>query len=362
MKEEKSKISFSEFRDPDFQRLAGLTAKTYPGREIADAGYLNWEYLQNPDGKALVCVAEDEKTVVSQYLVLPRWYRINGSPVKGSLSVNTLTHPDYRGKGLFPKLAEMTYENAVISGIAFTAGFPNPISSPVFAGKLKFTTAGYMPFYAKPLRPFQVLKKYILRKEVQRGAEPALQFADDRSGANTSFHISVFNPETDAFIYQDFLERFLSHKINCALRDLNFIKWRYVDIPLRRYHLFKIVVDQRMEALVIIRSAELFGLKTILVMELLFSHEENSAQAANHLLQWVSGQASGNAMDLVVIARQDSSGWKLPLLRQGFFPVPKRFLPQPLEFILRAHNEQLEQEYFFDFRNWYLNLGDSDVF
>ncbi|MDI1257438.1 MAG: GNAT family N-acetyltransferase [Flavobacterium sp.] len=51
-------------------------------------------------------------------------------------SVNTMTHPDYRGKGLFIKLAKMTYEKMAEAGIRFVWGFPNQHSEPTFLNKL----------------------------------------------------------------------------------------------------------------------------------------------------------------------------------------------------------------------------------
>ena len=49
-------------------------------------------------------------------------------------------------------------------------------------------------------------------------------------------------------------------------------------------------------------------------------------------------------------------------LFHGFLPVPTNFLPQPLEFILRIHSENVKKTGFFDMKKWYLSFGDSDVF
>ncbi|MBP6648655.1 MAG: GNAT family N-acetyltransferase [Bacteroidia bacterium] len=352
-------MAMHDFNDPDFRRLIELTNQTYSGQEIADANYLTWEYHLNPDGQSIIFVAEDQGKIVSQYLVLPRTYKIRDEKVKGSLSVNTLTHPNYRGKSLFPKLAELTYAKCRETEIAFTAGFPNPLSSPVFSGKLNFHSLGSVPFFVKPLRPFRSLRKYLNSSGTKRGKEPVLNFSDSaKAGA---LKISRFNLQ-DVKKYEEFHSRFLRDKMNCAERSFDFLKWRYIDIPLRDYHLFKIESDKGIQAIVIVRSAELFGLKTMIIMELLYTNDADSKKAAGSLLSWLRNQSVSNAMDLMVIARQHSSAGKLRLFFHGFLPVPTNFLPQPLEFILRIHSENVKKTGFFDMKKWYLSFGDSDVF
>ncbi|MBK6837031.1 MAG: GNAT family N-acetyltransferase [Bacteroidetes bacterium] len=75
-------MAMHDFNDPDFRRLIELTNQTYSGQEIADANYLAWEYHRNPDGQSIIFVAEDQGKIVSQYLVLPRTYKIRDEKVK----------------------------------------------------------------------------------------------------------------------------------------------------------------------------------------------------------------------------------------------------------------------------------------
>src|SRR5450432_2238071 len=113
-------ISIQQFTDPEYERLVNLSKTTYNGREISDTIYLQWEYNLNPDGTALITIAEAQNKIVSQYLILPRKYSIDNKIFMGSLSVNTLTHPDFRGIGLFTKLSNETFKLCKENEILFT--------------------------------------------------------------------------------------------------------------------------------------------------------------------------------------------------------------------------------------------------
>ena len=89
--------------------LAELARSTYDKGEIINVKYLNWEYNSNPDGKALVFLANEESKIASQYVVVPRKYAIENEIINASLSLNTITHPAHRCNGYFTKLAELTY-------------------------------------------------------------------------------------------------------------------------------------------------------------------------------------------------------------------------------------------------------------
>lgn len=360
MDEVKNDISFSEFSDPDFHRLIQLTENTYPGQDISKPAYLDWEYLRNPDGKVILFVAEKLSELYSQYIILPRKYFANNEVLNGSLSVNTLTHPDARGQGLFPKLAELTYDEAKRQNIQITVGFPNPVSSPVFRSKLNFSTLGYLPFYVKILKPLNVLKKYFSKGNLKRGEEQQIEFpnSENRDG----FTIDLFDPEKDASDFEKFHQKFLKDKKYCTLRDLAYIKWRYLDIPLRNYRIYKITKEGIIKALIVFRITEFYGLKTVSILELMKYDEPESEKSAGILLRWLSGQARTHHLDLIMMAFQDLSTGKITPSKHGFLPVPAKFLPQPLEFILRIHLEKTNIRGILDFKNWYLSLGDLDTF
>lgn len=66
------------------------------------------------------------------YGVIPCNFQISGERVVAAQSADTMTHPDFRKKGLFQLLAKKTYELAPTLNIQFIFGFPNQDSYPGF--------------------------------------------------------------------------------------------------------------------------------------------------------------------------------------------------------------------------------------
>jgi GNAT superfamily N-acetyltransferase len=106
--------------------------------DIETLEYLTWEYSENPDGKVVGFNAYSEETLVAHYATIPISMLIEGKRRRGLLSLNTATHPDHRGKGLFVKLAQKTYDYAKDNGYDFVIGVANANSTHGFIKYLGF--------------------------------------------------------------------------------------------------------------------------------------------------------------------------------------------------------------------------------
>jgi hypothetical protein len=80
--------------------------------------------------------AFDGDNPVAFYGVVPTPMNYGSKTEIAAQSVDTMTHPKHRGKGLFPQLAQLTYKKMAEAGISFVWGFPNQNSEPVFLEKL----------------------------------------------------------------------------------------------------------------------------------------------------------------------------------------------------------------------------------
>ncbi|HZZ30598.1 MAG TPA: GNAT family N-acetyltransferase [Phenylobacterium sp.] len=103
---------------------------------------LAWRYRDNPAGTVVGADAWDGESLVAHYVTCPLEARIDGEVVKGLLSLNTATHPDYQGRGLFTTLAERAYEQGAAAGYGFVIGVANANSTPGFLRKLGFQDVG----------------------------------------------------------------------------------------------------------------------------------------------------------------------------------------------------------------------------
>lgn len=121
-------------------RYARLLSDVFVGTDKFSERFLTWQYAENPAGTVVGFDAlAPDGTLAAHYVTIPVEYQRNGQPVKGLLSLNTATHPDHQGKGLFTKLASATYEAAAAAGYGFVIGVANQNSTPGFLKKLGFS-------------------------------------------------------------------------------------------------------------------------------------------------------------------------------------------------------------------------------
>lgn len=127
------------FDDADLLAYAGLFAKCFPAAaKLRDPAYLRWLYTANPLGAPVGFNAVEGGRLAAHYVCTRARIRFDGRVVPALLSLNTATHPDFQGKGLFTRLAEQTYAAGAEEGAALVYGVANANSTPGFVRKLGF--------------------------------------------------------------------------------------------------------------------------------------------------------------------------------------------------------------------------------
>ena len=123
---------------------AKLLADVFGNPELFTEKFIDWQYAQNPSGKIVGFNAMAGDTIAGHYVTQPLVANFNGNLTKGLLSLNTATHNDHRGKGLFTQLAEKSYEAAAAEGYEFVIGVANQNSVHGFLNKLGFASLGLL--------------------------------------------------------------------------------------------------------------------------------------------------------------------------------------------------------------------------
>ena len=107
--------------------------------------YWNWRFRDNPVDKPRILLAWDGDRLAAHYAVSPVHIGIAGKRVRSALSMTTMTHPDYRGQGLFVKLAGSLYSELNHSGYSMVWGFPNDQSHRGLIRDLGWKDIGEIP-------------------------------------------------------------------------------------------------------------------------------------------------------------------------------------------------------------------------
>lgn len=133
-----------EFKDDlELEQLVELQNIVYAFRNLTFTtdSFRKW-YCNNPLGRVLSFGAFDGNKMVSNYACIPTQMMIEGKIVNGVHSMAVVTHPEYRGRGLFKELAARTYELAKDLGYEFVMGVSNANSFHCFMKYFPFTFIG----------------------------------------------------------------------------------------------------------------------------------------------------------------------------------------------------------------------------
>lgn len=120
----------------DEHAICDLFEKSF-GRSLPAAVW-SWRYAANPAGGPWIELAWDGDELAAHYAMSPAILCIDGREVSAALSMTTMTHAGYRGRGLFPALAERLYRRFSDDRGALVYGFPNANSHRGFVRDLSW--------------------------------------------------------------------------------------------------------------------------------------------------------------------------------------------------------------------------------
>ncbi|WP_299153974.1 GNAT family N-acetyltransferase [uncultured Christiangramia sp.] len=282
----------------------------------------NFKHVNNPFGASLVLVAEEEGRIIGVRAFM-RWNWMMDNKVYNCFrAVDTATHPNHQGKGIFKKLTLKAIEIAQQSGNSFVFNTPNENSRP-----------GYLKM------------GWVKVNKVNIAIKPAWN--------------SFWRIFEDSFVYQLNLN-VTSDKLDqlCASwnerlskqgkiftpKSRSFLKWRYEDNPLRKYEV--IATESLYVALYVKKRGKISELR---IAECIFADEKKGMKALSKLVKYYSNKFgvqiisySPNLLNLSKIALLGNYG---PILT------------------IRKLNLNLDESNdLVDISNWNSSIGDLELF
>jgi hypothetical protein len=280
-----------------------------------------WRFLRKPAGKGLVELAWDGTTLAGHYALSPVRMRVRGNDVLAALSGTTMTHARYRGAGLFPLLARRTYARAQQAGQVLVMGFPNRYSHRGLVRDLGWQDVHEVPKLAAKVSDIGPV-----------GEEPGVA------------ELKRFDRRFD--LLWDAVKDV--HPIS-VVRDRRYLQWRFVENPESEYRIFACRDGRRISGYAVAKRYE----RELHVVDILCLNAESGVR----LVHRVAGAAAQLGLPVVSMWLNPALELHHELERLGFRPgAPVTYfcvLPLGSAPLLRGA---------CDFRNWYLTMGDSDVY
>ena len=288
----------------DTHDILNLIATSY-NRETSSPStdYWQWKHEANPFGASPCLVAESNGRLVGVRVFL-RWNWYSESHcIRTARAVDTATHPDWRGKGVFSRLTMQLVEQMQKEGVSFIYNTPNANSMP---GYLKM---GWAPVTRIPLwiRPTHIAA---LAGRTLSGIQATAPVLDEFGTV-----AEVLNdPRLPAFLADVTPNDTRYHTAHTP----GYLRWRYRDVP-------GIFYGARLEtagdagALVIARGRVRGRLREVTISELLVTPSTRGARVARMLLSELIDTAD---TDYVAACAASGTTARQALARVGFLPAP----------------------------------------
>ncbi|MGH2697775.1 MAG: GNAT family N-acetyltransferase [Actinomycetota bacterium] len=210
------------YRDGDEDEVITLLATSLgdgPTGERSRA-FFRWKHIDNPFGRSFMLVAVEDERVVG-FRSFMRWrLRAGDVEVSAARAVDTATHPDHQGRGIFSALTSRAMEE--LSGdVDLIFNTPNGKSGPGYL-KMGWTRAGDVPIDVRVRHPI-------------RFARGARSFREQ--GPPRRPHPRVYAlPAGAAFEDEGALVCLLRESSNhgerlATPRTVDYLRWRYASAP-----------------------------------------------------------------------------------------------------------------------------------
>jgi len=343
------------YKSSDFDGMLRLTKDFYGDIEISDENFIKWEYFKNPAGEAIIKFAKNEdKEIVGQYVLDTMFVKVFNKQLKATLSLNTLTKKEFLRQGIFETLGKEAFKTCEDEQYAFTYGYPNQNSHPGFIKKLNFIDLHKIPLLIYPCNVKSLVKKKINKTLALFVPNIFFSLNKKTNGMNI-----IDLKEEDLASLDVFWEEIKDKYSIMVVRNKDFLKWRYMDIPIRKYSIFAYKRDNKIIGYIVAIIKVVDGIKNGMIVDFLI--KDNEIEIGKKLIFRCFEMFRQNDVELLgCLMLEHTVEYKI-LKKCGFIRCPKFLEPQPFPLIYRAHIEEYDTEQMKDINNWFVSMGDYDV-
>ena len=317
-------LQIRSYKSGDEQHILDLFRLSYENRELP-LNFWNWRFRDNPAGTGLIELCWDGDVLVGHYAVTKCEFRINGQDYLSGLSGTTMTHPNYRGRGLFPVLAQTTYARMGEMGMAMLWGFPNAMSHRGFVKDL-----GWKDIYEIPC----------FRLNIRSSNPPHLP-----SGKGTVMEINDFDERFD-LLWDAVKDRYAI----ISKRNRQYLQWRYLHNPSDKYRIIALIDRNHLSGYAVFKRYN----DELQVVDMLTLSDED---IGIKLIGWIAQAAKQEKAKSVSLWLNTVHPLHRELEKFGFNKG------EPITYFGGLIiNPGICGAEIYNYRNWYLTMGDSDVY
>jgi GNAT superfamily N-acetyltransferase len=178
--------------------------------------YWRWKQIENPFGQSPALLCWEGSTLIGVRAFMRWQWKEEGRLYSAVRAVDTATHPDHQGKGIFKKLT-LALVDFCKEKDHFVFNTPNAQSKPGYL-KMGWEEAGKLPINVTVMRPVGMLSNFIYHRDGVKMEDSSL------------IHY-LEHPGLDALV-ADQLDEIKNITTNFSR---SYLKWRYLDVPVAEY-------------------------------------------------------------------------------------------------------------------------------
>ena len=346
----------SEWTDSEKEKqgILDLTKKTYGKNvEISNLLYFDWQYRNNPKGKAIVLLAIDDLNhdlIVGTNTIIPTSLLIDQNEILSSLACNVQVDPNYQKRGIFSKLLSSMTSVAKMKGISSLFAIPNENSFPAFINEGSSEII-QLPLLVRPIK----LSRYF-----SSPINKILKIFDNHWKIKTSsFNVQEFNGNFENF--EKLLKKTSKRVSIIQNRNKDYLKWRYLDHPTRKYQIYTLKQNEELVGYIIVKIHILNNKKIGVILDYVVDNDTDEKKLKELIENALSYFWNNDASIAIATSRSGLLEHKL-LKQKGFFQIPSFLKPESLHFIITIFDSDQKLKKLTKFDNWFFSFGDYDVF
>lgn len=316
------------YKEGDEKNILRLFGKVFG--QTMSLRFWKWRFIENPFGRGIIKLLFDNKKLIGHYAVIPMKIQAGNKPVKSVFSMTTMTHPDYRGRGIFGYLASEVYKECGKRGFKLVYGFPNKNSCPGFVKNLKWKDFGRMTILYKELKENR--KRFVVIKNI--------------------YEVRRFSREAD-FLWDKVKKYFRV----IAPRTKNYLNWRFVKNPAVKYKIYAFKDKKDLLGYVVLKIYKKKSEATGHIVDIL---SVKNTIVIKNLLEISYDYFLENKVKKISCWMPKSSLYGDIIKKEGFI---RKYPDAETYFGIKIFNkEKNHQKNIESFNNWHLTMADSDVF
>jgi GNAT superfamily N-acetyltransferase len=329
-------MEIREAVEADIPQIVGLL-KASLGEDLMPKSerYWRWKHVDNPFGVSPVLIAISDSQIVGVRAFM-RWAWISSKGrVESVRAVDTATHPNYQGKGIFSKLTKALLESVKQKNYNLVFNTPNSKSLPGYL-KMGWEKAGKLPVGLELIRPLKMLQSLAGNLG---GAE-----VDKRQDSVSYFLNHESLPSLITQVQEKSKEKYIT------AHSVKSLKWRYLDVPVEQYHAAGLETNNKLTGLFFYRiKSTRLGMEFRITDALM--PDEGSLKSLKRILHDKVREHNADYVTFGALTNVNALS--------GFLSINQRML-SPIVTIRQIQNIDLNE--FRIFNHWTPSLGDLELF